>query len=1613
MKGIRMVIKKPVWLFLTPMLLLFGCGQKTDSPQQSLSSAQDESIRQQLRFACLPAKAARAKVQPPEEQSTMAAVMTQLQAGEATDSVPALRDFVAKYPDSQWVSSLRFLLGDRLQRSARFSEAESEWQALWNTLKDQKDESSRELAELTLKQLLKIKTNLAKTADLESLIKETEGRNLSGPTSALLIWAKESLWHLKYKYADNLRCGPVALNTIQKWQGKPFAPIEDLDEHGIGPEALKTGVSIADLADLAGSVQMDYAVIQHAPGTGKVPTPAVMHWKFGHYSALVAEKDGRYLLDDDIMGYRGWVSLETISNEISGYFLVPSDQISKTDRVVLRAESAKIFGRHCIHSWPPPGTLLPQGNLQGGGDGPPPGDGQPPSDGPPPDEGDQPPQSCAMPIYTFKMAAASLLIEDTPVGYRPPVGPSVYFTISYQQMDDGQDATSFRKYGQLGDLWFHNYTAFVEYPGSLYDGCPIGCRVRGGGTELYTYSASLGRTITAPLSRVFLRPIGTNGFERVYPNGRKEVYTRPFTTPYSFPRFLLTGIVDSAGNQVTLNYDSAGRLATITDAIGQSTTLFYDLTTNTASTDFTRITRVADPFGRTASFQYTNGLLWRVTDVINLTSQFGYDFTTGFISSMTTPYTTTIFGTRTGGGRHGLNRDVAAEDANGQAELVAFVDPTSISPSESKVPPSKVTVGGVPVPMLIGNANLYYRNTIYLDKRAFREALNDSTNQLSYETLSNLGKFATIYHWLVQGSYQLTGTPESIKRPLESRVWYNYPGQTDPHFVGSQSQPSKVARVLDDGSTQLYQYGYNSMGILTNTVDPVGRTTAFIYDTNAIDLLEIRQRGSAGYERLAKFTYNSQHLPLTSTDASGQTTTNTYNPRGQLLTTTNPKGETTTLNYDTNGYLISIDGPLPGSGDSTYFTYDPQGRVRTETDPDGYVLTYAYDNLNRLTRVTYPDGTYEEVTFDRLNPVVSRDRLGRLTTRKYDLYRHLVEVQDPAGRVTRFDRCSCGALEALTDPLGRTTRWEYDLQGRTIAKVYVDGSRVQYGYEQSISRLKQVQDEKGQTKNYQYFVDDHLKQVSYPNALVPTPTVSYTYDTNYNRILTMTDGIGTTTYAYNPIAPSPTLGAGRLASVDGPWANDTISYGYDQLSRAVSRTINGSTQKITFDAAGRPGTLTNALGTFTYAFVPNTFRPATVTHSGGLSTAFTYLPNSQDRRLSRIRNLKPDGVTPISTFDYTYDSVGRIQTWTQQNDSSPAQTWQLGYDDADQLTSAIVQQGGSTIKSSAWEYDLAGNRTKETTNGVATTFSYNSLNEIDSTSGTLTPATYEWDAENRLTAINQGTARTEFSYDGQGRRVKFVEKTSGVATSTNIYPWDGLQICERRDGTGASMQQRYFAQGFQGVSGTATGIHLYTRDHLGSIRELSDTLGTLNERITYDAWGQPSFSSGTAITSFAYTGHFWHGRFGLSLAPYRAYSSIQGQWLSRDPLTEPVSASIYLYVENNPVNLVDPAGLTTQGVYAGIGTIVAGSITTIGGVAFGITVTANPITGPLTILGGIATVSNNTDIPADFLYDLFHQGWDHNLSGMEAWHDYNMEQWSLNRKAPPHGSWPGTRNCNN
>ena len=196
---------------------------------------------------------------------------------------------------------------------------------------------------------------------------------------------------------------------------------------------------------------------------------------------------------------------------------------------------------------------------------------------------------------------------------------------------------------------------------------------------------------------------------------------------------------------------------------------------------------------------------------------------------------------------------------------------------------------------------------------------------------------------------------------------------------------------------------------------------------------------------------------------------------------------------------------------------------------------------------------------------------------------------------------------------------------------------------------------------------------------------------------------------------------------------------------------------------------------------------------------------------------------------------------------------------------------------------------------------------------------------------------THFRYDGLDRRVGIVEKKNGVEQSNLTFIWDGTEIAQRRDSSGATIERNYFSNGFSAhsqspelVEGTPSAVHhyYYTKDHLGSIREVVASDGTTVEAVyDYSPWGEVTKTGGTGVESdFLYTGHYFHEASDLHLTLYRAYNPELGMWLSRDPIAENGGINLYAYVGNNPINYWDPYGLRLNPfatALRGLGTLVA------------------------------------------------------------------------------------------
>lgn len=462
----------------------------------------------------------------------------------------------------------------------------------------------------------------------------------------------------------------------------------------------------------------------------------------------------------------------------------------------------------------------------------------------------------------------------------------------------------------------------------------------------------------------------------------------------------------------------------------------------------------------------------------------------------------------------------------------------------------------------------------------------------------------------------------------------------------------------------------------------------------------------------------------------------------------------------------------------------------------------------------------------------------------------------------------------------------------------------------------------GQTKTFTYDKANEITGITYTNTVNSTPNVTFTWDTYFPRLTSMTDGLGTTNYSYTAIGSN---GALKLSGTSGPFGtNGNLSLTYDAIGRLSGRTIAGGNETFGYDNINRLTSHGTPLGSFTIGYLGQTDQVTSQSVTNGSTTVSTnwgYDTNTNDRRLISISN---SGVTRSYTIGYTSGSTTNpydIQSITDTAASGhpwATQTHTYTNDLIDRLlTETVTTPGNSTFaydnldNPTTWNTPAAGSLSP-TFNGFNQISTWGSLSYSYDADGNLLSGdgtrTYKWDAENRLIEVDYvgSTAKSQFSYDGMGRRMLDVETASGGGTTTTRYLWCGDSICQTRDSSD-NVLRRDLDVGEYNVSTSQKLV--YSPDQLESIRDVLDgSTGNLAESYDYTPYGTIARSNGTTPTDYQYARLFFHPASALNLSATRAMTGATASWLNRDLLRERAGPNLYAYVKASPINRLDPVG---------------------------------------------------------------------------------------------------------
>jgi len=245
----------------------------------------------------------------------------------------------------------------------------------------------------------------------------------------------------------------------------------------------------------------------------------------------------------------------------------------------------------------------------------------------------------------------------------------------------------------------------------------------------------------------------------------------------------------------------------------------------------------------------------------------------------------------------------------------------------------------------------------------------------------------------------------------------------------------------------------------------------------------------------------------------------------------------------------------------------------------------------------------------------------------------------------------------------------------------------------------------------------------------------------------------------------------------------------------------------------------------------------------------------------------------------------------------------------------------------SYEYDRFGNRWNKTLlagSGTEHTLSFNYPDNRITTaaygydnSGNLTAAgpgtSFVYNAESFMTSATSSPGAGTYLVDALGRRVK--KTVSGTITH---YFYSGYEIISELSGSAWTDYIFFSGQRIAKQTGStlATATFLHT-DHLGSVRRCTDSTGAQNGSCDYEPFGEGQSVAGCTVPSnFRFAGMLWDAESNLNHTWFRQYDSAQGRWMSVDPLPgnaeDPQTLNRYVYARNDPVNLVDPSGLSCQ-----------------------------------------------------------------------------------------------------
>jgi RHS repeat-associated protein len=1287
----------------------------------------------------------------PETQALLAAIGGYKRGRDMV----VLETYIQEHPRSPWNPCLRARLAEQYRVRGRLTPALLHWEAAWQATRFCTSGPGREVRDSVVGPWAKLLATLGRVDSLSALFEEAGGRFIGDAQSRLAFQRAWEAYGLMRAYPDAAyRCGTYALGHVGQAAYGTNRNLGGLLDRSAPP----SGFSMTKLSELAQLYRLGLVPVQ-LPRIPELPVPSVVHWKQNHYAAIVGRQGDLYRVRDAIDEHPQWRSLEDITEEASGHFLVLASQASSDWPRMTRAQTDLIFGRG-FPNWvrderdegcdAAPGGVgaFPTATLQSGGNR----------------------SACitcppaGMPTWWVTEPYLNVWLTDEPLSYRTSHGENVSFRWIHRQrgpypLPEGFPRDRFavdQPPFLTNSIWSHNFLSHIKFRDPFFN--PSGpwppkyaiyqaivC-LPGGGTRFYEGHGTAFAS-TEGSSQVLLQALGTNvvwhpyrdpsqftndiawpddstdGFRLVYPDGSQDIYNlthlEDAEPPSSYAEAFLTKRIDPSGNALLLAYEHAyltNDHGGIIDKYRVKYVIDYDGRTNTFRylpdawpNGLEQISEIENPYGAKARFEWDP--YYRITNIIDslnqtnrLTSQAGYwdpvysqYVCSGWITQLTTPYGDTTFTTY---------EAATVQNSTNQGNMGGH---NRISRSVEVGEPG-------------GTRQLYLYRYHSPDLLPSSYPANECPN-VPDATFDNGSAtdgtphaeltFRNSFYWGRKQYQALSTTNKDSFGAQDYRKgrWRHWLANTDDTFLSDsislERAPSPDAAGSTEGPKTWFDYaGKPSPHRLGDEALP--RTTARVLPD--------------GTTQYAQITYDSNGHPHTRSETFTQADGTVAVRRFEY-------------DYDANGVdLQYVKGPDQWGNltNLATFSYNANHQVTSSLNADGERYVFTYDaSTHQLLSVTNPTGLTTRFTYYPLYLPSNRQNAGFLSnvtelptgaTNSFTYSNGLVRTSIDTRRLTNvYTWDSLQRLTGVSFPDKTYLSNRYDKLDLIATKDRL-GSWSYFGYD-SAQHLTELTNALTNWTHFAYCDCGSLESITDPSNRV----TSFAYDNQGRRTAAVWPDSSSVHYQYDL--------SGRLSAVtDGLGRGLTFAYNNQGLVTAVSNAF-GPVAGAIYNVQDRPVRVTDAVG----VTATNTFdiagRLVLRQWPDGGSEAFYYTPSNG---LTAYTNQSQQRTL------FRWDSAGRLAAVTNAN----GEVTRYGYNPAGDLTALTNARNAATT----WRYDVYGRVTNR----------FDALNrEI---------FRYAWDAGDRLTnRWSAAKGNISYTYDPVGNQRSKTTQSGGAATTTFQY----------------------------------------------------------------------------------------------------------------------------------------------------------------------------------------------------------------------------------------------------